>query len=307
MKQLIYLGFILLFATSSLAAQDVPADTSYWKRGGVLSLGFTNTGYSQYWQAGALPSQSIIARLNWFADYAREKHSWQNNLALEYGVLRQGNGGDFLKNVDRIEFNSKYGYRLSKVLLAASQLNFRSQFAEGFEFDENFPNNLDSATLISRFLSPAYLNFGVGLDYQPNEDLSIYYSPLNAKLTIVVDDSLRRRYIPAEITTNAVRFELGSNLTIKYRRQLAENILFQTNANFFMNYLDNFPTVDVNWETLTTAQINKWLAVSFATNLIYDADIKFDILDEAGNVTAQEPRVQFQHILTVGVTYNFLQ
>ncbi len=306
MNRLIYTLLFGMFFPAILWAQDVPTDTSYWKRGGVLNIGFTNTGYSTFWQAGGLPSQSIIARVNAYADFEKAKTSWQNNLALEYGVLKQGIDAPFLKNVDRIELNSKLGYRLSKVLLAAAQLNFRSQFDEGFEFDKNFPTNEDSATLISRFLSPAYLNLGLGLDYQPSKFTSVYYAPLNAKVTIVADEDLRSRYIPAEITTNAVRFELGSNLTFKYRREIAKNVLFQTNANFFANYLENFGNIDINWETLTSMKVNEWLAVSFATNLIYDDDIKFDILDEAGNLVNKGPRTQFQHILTVGLTYNFL-
>jgi hypothetical protein len=69
----------------------------------------------------------------------------------------------------------------------------------------------------------------------------------------------------------------------------------------------DFGVIDVNWETLTTAKVNDWFAVNFATNLIYDKDIRFDIRDENGNVTGQEPRVQFQHVLTIGLTYTFLK
>ncbi|MEO0894895.1 MAG: DUF3078 domain-containing protein [Bacteroidota bacterium] len=304
MKKIITALFLLSFAMVSFAQEK---DTTYWKNGAVGTIGFTNTGYSTYWQAGALPSQSILANFVANAYYKKAKNSWENDLVLAYGLLRQGQDAPFLKNADRIEFTSKYGYKLAEKLLASTQLNFRSQFDDGFEFDPNFPTNVDSATLISRFLSPAYLNLGVGLDWQYDEHLSIYYAPLNAKVTIVSLEELRPRYIPQDITTGAARFELGSNLTIKYNREVAKNVLFKTTANFFANYLQNFGNIDVNWETLTTAKVNNWLAVTFATNLIYDDDIKFVIeTDEQGNPTKTGPRTQFQHILTIGLTYTFI-
>ncbi|MEL6132055.1 MAG: DUF3078 domain-containing protein [Bacteroidota bacterium] len=188
MKKYTLLMIIILGLGSSLLAQDDNQDTTYWKAGGVANIGFSNTGYSTYWQAGALSSQAISGRLNAFLNYEK-KGKWTNELALAYGLLRQGREGVFLKNEDRIEFTSKYGTPLAEKLLLAAQLNFRTQFDQGFEFDPAFPTNEDSATLISRFLSPAYLNLGIGLDYQPNEIISFYYTPLNAKITIVSDEN----------------------------------------------------------------------------------------------------------------------
>jgi len=309
MKKYALFMCIILGLGFSLSAQETPdaalKDTSYWTSGGVASIGFSNTGYSTYWQAGALPSQAVSGRLNLFANY-KKKSQWTYELALAYGLLRQGREGVFLKNEDRIEFTSKYGAPLAEKLLIAAQLNFRSQFDEGFEFNPAFPTNEDSATLISRFLSPAYLNFGVGIDYQPSENLSFYYTPVNAKITIVADENLRPNFIPQEITTGPARFELGSNLTVKLKQEVVKNVLFQSTANFFANYLENFGNIDVNWETLTTMKVNDFLAVSFATNLIYDDDILFAI-DRNGDGTpdGKGPRTQFQHILTVGLTLNF--
>lgn len=307
MKKVVFFLFAMMFFGAGFAQEK---DTTYWKQGAVGTIGFTNTGYSTFWQAGALPSQSILANFNANAYYKKAKVSWQNDLALAYGLLRQGSGEDnsFLKNADRVEFTSKLGYKLAEKLLLSSQLNFRTQFDQGFEFDKNFPTNVDSATLISRFLAPAYLNLGIGLDYQYDDHLSIYYAPLNGKVTIVSDTGLRARYIPQSITTGPARFELGSNLTIKYNREVFENVQFKTIANFFANYLQDFGNIDVNWETLTTAKVNSWLAINFATNLIYDDDIKFVIeRDAEGNATKTGPRTQFQHILSVGLTYTFIE
>lgn len=304
-----------MLSLTGVLAQEFPNDTSYWDRGGVLSLGFTNTGYSTYWQAGGLPSQSLLARINIFFNYERGNNNWENDLAMAYGLIRQGSGPvdsvPFIKNEDRIEFTSKYGYRIQKNLLIASNLNFRTQFAPGFTVNPETPTAIPTDT-ISDFLAPAYLNFGVGIDYKPQKDISVYYSPINSKVTLVTDERFRSTYIPipeGDSVAPRARYELGSNLTLKLRQVIAENITFSTTANFFANYLQDFGNIDVNWETLTTAKVNDWLAITFTTNLIYDDDIRFQIVDEeTGDPLGRTgPRTQFQHILSIGLTYNFLQ
>ena len=309
MRTLTLFFFIVLLSLGNSQAQDLLAkDTSYWTQSGVMVLGFTNTGYSTYWQAGGLPSQSVLGRIDVGATYNRDRNSWENELVLAYGLLRQGQGDSipFIKNEDRIELNSKYGFKFNEKLLASANFNFRTQFAPGFTINAKQPTAIPTDT-ISDFLSPAYLNFGVVLDFKPAKDVSLYYSPVNSKVTIVSNENFRPLYIPQDITTGAVRYEIGSNLIVQLKRLIAENVVFQTKATFFANYLNNFGNVDVNWTTLTTAKVNDWLSVSFSTNLIYDDDIRFDLIDENGNATGGTgPRTQFQHILNIGLTYNFL-
>jgi hypothetical protein len=313
MKKSILLMLMALSALGMLAQGTTEEDTSYWEKGGVLSLGFTNTGYSEYWQAGGLPSQSLLVQINLFLNHEKGRNNWENDLNMSYGLIRQGSGPvdsvPFIKNQDRIELSSKYGYRFQKNLLLATNLNFRTQFAPGFRVNPDQPTALPTDT-ISDFLAPAYLNFGVGLDFKPSKNFSVYYSPVNSKVTIVTNENFRATYIPipeGDTVAPGVRYELGSNLTIKLRHELAQNITFSTTGNFFANYLENFGNIDVNWETLTTAKVNNWLAVTFTTNLIYDDDIRFEIVDEQGaSLGYQGPRTQFQHVLSIGLTYNFL-
>ncbi|TAE52769.1 MAG: DUF3078 domain-containing protein [Bacteroidetes bacterium] len=298
---------LILMAFGAVQAQE--KDTTYWKKGGIASLGFTNSDQSRYWQAGGIASQSIVGRINVFGNYEKAKTSWQNDLTLGLGAVRQGKGDEtrFIKNEDRIILNSKFGHRFSPKLLLSGLFSFRTQFIEGYAFAPNQPTVTPSDT-VSNFLAPGYIEFGLGLDWQPAENISIYYSPVNSKVTIVTLDEYRPLYIPQDITTGPVRYEIGSKLNIKYRRELAKNINFQTAAGFFANYLQNFGNIDVNWETLTTAKVNNWLAINFATNLIYDDDVRFDIVDDNGVSTGVKgPRTQFQHVLSIGLTYTFLK
>ncbi|MEM6264561.1 MAG: DUF3078 domain-containing protein [Bacteroidota bacterium] len=307
MKNIFFTLFLILGIAISAKAQtpgspESPADTSYWKKGMTVGLNFTNTGFSGFWQGGGIPSLAITGLGNFFANYEKGKHQWTNTLDLAYGTIRQGDSdAEFVKSEDRIDLTSKYGYRLSPVLLASTLLNFRTQFDIGFEFPEGptGPRNY-----ISQTLAPGYINWGIGLDYQPNEDFSVYFSPVNSKTTIVLDTTLSTLYMPADFAGEEIRVELGTFLNLKYRTDVMENVTFQTKADFFTNYLENFGNVDVNWENLLAFQVNKYITTTFFTHLIYDDDIRFAIDEnEDGVIERRAPRTQFKHVLSIGLTY----
>ena len=295
---------ICLFSTAM--AQE--ADTSVWKTGGLFTANFTNTGFGTYWQGGGIKSIAVTGLLNIFADKETKKTKWQNSLDLAYGAVSQGES-DFIKSDDRIDFNSKLGYKLTKNLLASILLNFRTQFDVGFEFPEGQfeADGTPVRNFISQTFSPAYFNLGLGFDYQPNEDLSIYFAPISGKGTIVADTSLTGRYLPAEFIGKKARAEMGAFLNIKYRKKIMENVTIQSKADFFGNYIDNLGNIDVNWETLLNFQVNKYIAASFFTHLIYDDDIRFEVQDPATNMpyATKRPRTQFKHVLSIGLTYGF--
>lgn len=299
MRKVLFSFIAILFFASQVNAQELG-----WKTGGIGTLNFTNTTLSQYWQAGGQNTITIVGLVNLFANNEKERTAWDNNLDMAYGVIRQGKKvgnvvPNFLKNEDRLDFTSKYGYKITEPLRLATLLNFRTQFAPGLKD----PLDINSA-LISDFLAPAYLNWGVGLDYKPNDDFSVYFSPLNAKWTYVGVDSLIGNYMPAKYATDNqnLRTELGAYLNARYRRDIVENISWQTKVDLFTNYLENFGNIDVNWENLFAAQINKYITTSFFTQLLYDDDIKFDIVNEP-SAAAKGPRTQFKTVLGVGLVY----
>ena len=84
-----------------------------------------------------------------FANYNKGKSSWDNNLDLAYGLIKQGTV-DIRKTDDKIDFSSKYGKPAFKKWYYAVMLNFKSQFSDGYDY----PND---SVPISRFLAPAYI------------------------------------------------------------------------------------------------------------------------------------------------------
>ncbi len=215
------------------------------------------------------------------------------------------------KSDDRIDLLTKYGRNASTDWYYSALVNFRSQFSPTYD--------LADRTVISRFLSPAFVLAAIGMDYKPNERFSVFLSPFTGKFTIVQDQDLADlgsfgvapalrdaggRIIPG--TGERLREEFGSYLNARYRKPIMENITLQTKLDLFSNYLRNPKNIDVNWENLINMKVNKFVSVSVFTHLIYDDDIDIMIdADNDGEAEKKSPRTQFKETLGVGFSYKF--
>jgi hypothetical protein len=281
-----------------------------WKIGGVVSVNGQQVSLTN-WAAGGNNSISVAGLVNVFAKFRKGKNTWDNNLELGYGVIKQGTNKKWWKNDDKIQFSSKYGRELKRHWYATALADFRTQFTNGY----NYPND---SIYISKFMAPGYGLGAIGFDYKPNDKFSVFIAPVTGKFTFVNDDSLAKfgafgvqkeiRDVndPTIITQTYLkhREEFGAYLKMQYQTKVMENITFQTILELFSNYLHNPQNVDVNWSTLTTFKVNKFISATLATQLIYDDDIK--VLRSSGDQKGTfGPDVQFKQVLGVGFTYKF--
>ncbi len=299
-RKLIFI-LIILAVADSVYAQDTtaPADTSLWKKGGVASLSVSQSSFTN-WAAGGENNLNISSLISLYANRKTYKSNWENNLDLGYGI-QQLSGGDLRKSEDKIEMNSKYGLRMTDKINYSFLLNAKSQFTEGFAYTDT------TKTVVSGFLSPAYISLAAGLDYKPNEQLSVFYSPLTGKVTMVMNDSLAAIGAYGVDTGKNVRWELGTSASIKYQANLAENIMLKSKLDLFAAYID-LRAVDIYWENLIAFQITKLLTATLTTNLIYDQDIlipRDKELSPGVIVVENKPRTQFKQVFALGVTYKF--
>lgn len=290
-------------AESDLKAQN--ADTlEGWKIGGVFGTNFTQVGLSN-WAAGGQSSVSINSLFDIYANYKKGKSTWDNNLTLGYGVIQQGEDADWVKSDDRILLNSKYGRKATKDWYYAGLFNFKSQFAPGY----NLP---DDSTKISDFMAPGYFLGAIGMDYKPSDNFTVFISPVTAKLTVVNNDLLSDAGAFGVDSGKTTRLEVGGYLRMMYKREVMENVTFQTNLDLFSNYSENPGNIDVNWDNLISMKVNKYISATFTTSLIYDDDI--DIVETKSDGTPKTdangngivgPRTQFKYVLAIGFQYNF--
>jgi hypothetical protein len=288
------IGFmlILLFPCTIVFSQTLQ-DTSYWKKSGQASLHLSQVSLSN-WIGGGNSSVSGIGKFDYNAIYEKGRLQWDNTLKTGYGLMKEGESS-VVKNEDKLELNSKLGVELNNEhLLYSSFVNFMTQYTPGYKY----PNTTDK---ISGFFAPAYLTVATGLDYQPSEAFSLFFTPLSAKFTFVADDSLSNAGAFGVEPGEKVRAELGATVKGEYKATIMPNVDLMTSLSLFSNYFNNPQNIDVNWDVTLNMKINDYLSASFSTNLIYDHDILIPI-DDQGNTGR---RIQLKQVLGVGLSYSF--
>lgn len=303
MKKTITLIAMALLVSTMAIAQTTEAEAALkkekldlpdgWQKGGLFSIGFNQLSLTN-WAAGGQNSLSGNSLINLFADYKKESLTWNSSLDLGYGLMKQGKD-KVIKTDDKIDLLSKAGMRATHKWYYAALLNLKTQMTPGY----NYPND---SVEISKFLAPAYLLGALGMDYVPNENFTMFLAPVTGKITIVNDQVLADAGAFGVEPGKKSRSEFGGYIRALYKRNITENIAFQTKADFFSNYLNEPQNIDVNWETLLLMKAGKFITISFATHLIYDADILFDVKEDG---TGEESKVQFKQLLGVGLSYKF--
>lgn len=281
-----------------------------WKFGGVISVNGQQVSLTN-WASGGTNSISFGGIISAYARYKKDRTTWDNTLDLGYGIIKQGQNKEWWKTDDKIQITSKYGRQAFKKWYYTALGDFKTQFTNGY----SYPND---SVYISRFMAPGYLVLALGLDYKPNDRFSLFIAPVTGKFTFVNDDSLARYGAygvqkeirdpdnGGAITQNYLthREELGAYLKMQYQTKIMENITFQTMIELFSNYLNHPENIDVNWTTLTTFKVNKFISATLTTQLIYDDDIILTRTagDKKGTMG---PDVQFKQVLGVGLNYKF--
>lgn len=275
-----------------------PSDTSYWTRGGTSSLTFSSVSLSN-WAAGGENSIALNSYVGLFANYNKDRTSWENTLDMGYGLLKQGDES-FIKSDDKISLTTKYGYQLNRDVsnwYFSALLDFKSQFAEGLD---------ETDSVISRFLAPGYLVVATGIDYKIREIFSASLAPLTGKFTFVTDDALSALGAYGVDPGATSRSEIGAFFRMRYVNEVITNVTYETRLELFTNYTESFGAIDVNWENIVLMKVNKYLSANFITQLIYDEDVKIGTdTNNDGTIDQESPEVQFKTVFGVGLTYLF--
>ncbi|MGE5394028.1 MAG: DUF3078 domain-containing protein [Candidatus Saccharibacteria bacterium] len=291
-----YLFFLLLLPTA-LFSQQQPDTLKRWEVKGLFSLNFSQISLTN-WVAGGRSSSAGVGIFNLQAKYAKDNLLWENTLDLGYGLIKEQDR-QMVKSDDKIDLTSKLGLKQSETLYYSLLFNYRTQFAEGYKY----PN---TTNVISNFMAPGYFILALGLDYKPQKDVSIFFSPATARLTVVSDDILSAQGAFGVDPGKKTRMEVGAILKADLNTQIMKNVTLNNKVVFFSNYLKNPQNVDVNWDLMLNMKVNDYLSANLITNLIYDDDIKVPIdVNESGQIIRSGPRVQFKEMFGIGLNIKF--
>jgi hypothetical protein len=310
--KILYTFILILFSLVNAYAQDPsikdlkneaaksikkdPNDTTQkkWKLGGLFNFNL-NQGSQSNWSAGGDKfSFSLNSYLNVFAFYKKNKNSWDNSLDLAYGIVNTTSLGS-RKASDRIDLLSKYGYALSPKWNASALFNLRTQFANGYAYSKTSAG-LDTSNIISKSFAPAYVLLSLGFDYKPNDNFSLFISPLTERWVVVTDNAIAPLFglDPGKKSKN----ELGAFVSANYSAKLGKSFFYKTKLDLFSNYKQKPQNIDVFWSNVLSAKITKYIDFSFNLDMIYD--------DNTQNVNpAKGPAPQWLQLMGIGFAYNF--
>jgi hypothetical protein len=279
------LGLALIFVSFCVAQDNVvtalkresdraikkEADTSQWiwKRGGLMSFNMAQGSLSNWAAGGDNFSLTINGYFNYYFFYREGRRSWDNNLDVNLGYVQTTSLGG-RKNDDRVDYLSKYGYKMDSTgkWYISGLFNFRSQFFDGFTFSNNVPN------FVSTFLSPAYIVLSAGFDYKPDSKLSVFLSPLTSRWVIVANDSLSRKGLYGVPVGKKSINEIGAYATVNYNNTIAKNITYKGRLDLFSNYNNKPQNIDIFMTNIFSFKINKYFSATYNLDIIYDDDVR---------------------------------
>ncbi|MBC7923896.1 MAG: DUF3078 domain-containing protein [Ferruginibacter sp.] len=276
----------------SAAGAVAQGDTTYWRKSFSAGANLNQAAFSDNWKAGGVNSVALGLFANGKADYRRDRSSWDNEMQLQYGLIKNAGQG-MRKSLDRILLDSKYGYKIGPHWDAFSSVNFLSQFARGYEYDVD--GTVGNNRLISNFMSPGFLTFALGFEYKPVAWFSLRLSPFAPRFTFLADQAVRPT--PAEVVYGVppgrtVRREwLAAQVQAQLDKDIAENVNLKLRYLAYGNYETlALNTIDHRVDAILTAKVNRFVSVSLTGTLLYDRD--------------QDLSVQYSQALALGILYN---
>ncbi|WP_068475399.1 DUF3078 domain-containing protein [Saccharicrinis aurantiacus] len=252
-----------------------------WYTGGTESLQFAQTHLSN-WTKGGESTISLQSDLILKADYKQGNVEWENYIRQKLGIISSESDPARI-NTDQIELFNKYGLKASEKWYYSLVSNFKSQL---FTVDGD-----EGEKAVSSLLAPAYITFSLGMDYKPNENFTLLFSPLSTKFTYVMDTVKvdQTRYSISEDKKSANN--TGFSMLNTFVWDISTEFKLVSNLDAFVDYriAQNFYQVD--WELIFDMRINRYLSTRINTQLRY--------------FTNESDKLQFREYFSVSFNYEF--
>ena len=241
-------------------------------------------GYLANWASGGENSLSVLTNLRYYMNYNKNKTSWENFVFYRLGFLKSGSES-LRKNEERLEFNSKLGQKAFKHWFYTTQFNVQTMIFNSYEYGD------DEKTLVGNFMTPAYFNLSLGLDYKPHENFSLYLSPIAGKWTWVRDTN------GIDYTRYGVdkgkksKSDAGARLELRNKFKLFKIMDIRNDLILFSSYYNEIQRFTGDWKLQIDFKINYFMRASVYTNVIYDQNYSY--------------KLQFKENLNLGVNFRF--
>jgi len=272
-----YFCIALFLLTTVFYAQE---KTSNWQKKGKLDLLFNQSYFNDQWLGGETSNIAGNINLHYEFNYVKNDWTWDNRLIASYGLTKI-KGEEVSKSDDRLEFNSILGKKMGKDWYYSTLLNFKTQMDHGEK----------GGTYISHFMSPAYLQIGLGMLYKKGASFKLNFAPLTGKI-IVVDKQFTSTASSFGVEMGeSTRYKIGASINLYSKNEPFQNVFFENILNLYSNYKEKPANIDIDYTLNIVLKINKYLSTNISVQTIYD--------DNAIKAT------QVKEIFGLGINYRF--
>ncbi|GGE08518.1 DUF3078 domain-containing protein [Psychroflexus salis] len=278
-----YFLLVFLFSYMLINAQDNTADNNSdekqeekkWKMGGNFSFLINQASFNDEWLGGGTSNYSGNILVSYDINYKNKKITWDTKFLGDYGITKTKDQEFNRKTNDRLELNSVAGYQVGDSKWSYStMLNFRTQFANGYEFEQDEQGN-EIRTLQTEFMSPAFLQLGLGALWKENDDFRVNISPATGRLIFANSRfTTTPGYVDGDFfgldEGESLRTEFGASFNAYGKFKLMKNITMENIFNLFSNYLEDPQNIDLDYTLNLVMKVNEYISTNFTFQAIYD-------------------------------------
>ena len=283
-------GYFIIFlfigsvnAQQSKATDIISVDTlktaseekSKFKFFGLTQFTF-NQAYFENWVSGGENSMTGLFSVDYNINYlGKEGWIWDNNIMLSIGTTYLSGNSFFRKADDRIEINSVLSKKVNTYWNYSAYFNFKTQLLPGYRYYKD--DGEDQKEKISRILSPAIIQCGLGWYYKEDEMAWFNISPMAVRGIFVGKDytqnlSPGKKYFGVEKGATSI-ISVGASFSGFFRSTLMENITMDNKFNMYINYIQKIQNVDIEWNANIRLKVNEKISSNLIIHILYDDDL----------------------------------
>ncbi len=275
----------LLTAEQKLKIREDKA--SPWIRKATGLAQFSQNYASANWYQGANTNIAVLGNLAGKLNYNDGNYiQWDNDAEWRMGfntvpqpALRSLNTND-----DILRATSKLGVKAGGKFFYSASVDFSTQLFNNYK-------SISSKDLKSTFLTPVRFNVGLGVDYKVDKVLSLMVSPISYKYIYMNDIKNLSPNLFGIAAGKNVLSEVGSAFKLLYTYIPMEKVQLDTRLTFYTNYTK----VEIDWETVCTLTINRFLSTRISVNPRYD-----------NTIIGEKQGIQLKQLMSVGFSYKFI-
>ncbi len=172
-------------------------------------------------------------------------------------------------------------------------LNFRTQFVDGFDYD-------NGKKRISTFLAPATTVLSAGAQYYTKDNsFNVHMGPAGRWILVANRPfELAKNY--DVLPNREVRIEAGLFASANLNKEIMKNVTYRGRLDLFSDFINDHPkNVDVFFTNMFYLKVNKSFGV------VYNFDLQYDDNTRIFGFDKNKAGTQLKSIVGVGLTLKF--